>query len=109
MGYFKRKLANWVINSVLKGFDLAEVFQNLTPEQKEEYAMKSKIYIEDPFWKEFDTMIDQMAINKMGRESTNADEVMFGKMVLWFNFMRRNKIKEFSLYKKTEVREPEKW
>lgn len=96
MKTLKRKLINWVLNSVIKGFDFEEVLQNLDPAQKDKLALKAKEYVADDFWKDFDQMINNLALNKMGRESVNADDMMFSKMILWYHEMRRTKLKEIA-------------
>lgn len=103
-------LTNWVINSVLKGFTFDEVFEGLGQEEKDKLAMKAKDYLSDEFWTKFDKHIDNIALNKMGRGSVSADEMMFAKMVLWFNETRRTKLKEITNWKKPDYApEPKKW
>jgi len=110
MKKLKRLLINWVLNSVIKGFDFEEVWQNLDPEQKDKLALKAKEYVSDDFWKDFDQMINNLALNKMGRESVNADDMMFAKMILWYHEMRRTKLKEISNWAtKPAVPQNQKW
>jgi hypothetical protein len=109
MKYLKAKILNWVVNSQLKGFTMNELMDNLTSEQKEEFAIKSRAYLEDKFWTNFDNLMTNLALNKMGQGAVNQDEMMFAKMVLWFNSTRRAKMKEFATYEKPNITPQKKW
>lgn len=110
MKQWRAILSNWVVNSVLKGFDYEEVFQNLTQDEKDKLALKAKDYLNDEFMTKFDKMIENLALNKMGRGSVNQDEMMFAKMVLWYHETRRQKLKEIVGWEKKEVKsEDKKW
>jgi hypothetical protein len=106
----KSRLANWVVNSVLKGFTYEEVFEKLTQEDKNKLALKAKDYLADDFMAKFDKMIENLALNKMGRGSVSQDEMMFAKMVLWYHETRRTKLKEIVNWEKKETQwEDKKW
>lgn len=99
----KSRLTNWVVNSVLKGFTYEEVFENLTQDDKNKLALKAKEYLEDEFMTKFDKMIENLALNKMGKGASSQDEMMFAKMVLWYHETRRMKLKEIIGWEKKEV------
>lgn len=102
-------LANFVVNTVLKGFTYEEVFENLTPEMKDELAIKADAYVKDEFWVKFDRLIENLALNKMGKGATSQDEMMFAKMVMWYHETRRVKLKEIASWKSKDQTEPQKW
>lgn len=109
MKSYKAKLLNWVVNNVVKGFDYDEVWENLNQEQKDKLALKAKEYSTDEFWKGFDKMITNLALNKMGKESVNQDDMMFAKMVLWYHQMRQTKLKEIAGWESKPLPTNQKW
>lgn len=108
MKQWRAKLANWVVNNVLKGFNYEEVFENLTQEDKNRLALKAKDYLNDDFMVKFDKLIENLALNKMGKGSVNQDEMMFAKLVLWYHQTRRDKLKEIVNWEKKEVSSQDK-
>jgi len=95
MKYIKAKLTNWVLNSVIKGFDFEEIETKLTPEDKLRMGMKAKEYLADKDWIKFEKMLKNIALNKMGADSVNQNDMMFAKMILFFKQLRETKLKEW--------------
>jgi len=111
MKYLKLKLTNWVLNSVIKGFDYEEIDSKLSDEDKIRMGMKAKEYLADEDWIKFEKMLKNQALNKMGTESVNQTDMMFAKMVLFFKQLRETKLKEW-ISNAENIKEPEeekKW
>ena len=112
MKYIRRKLTNWVLNSVIKGFDFEEIETNLSNEDKLRLGLKAKDYLADKDWIKFEKMLKNIALNKMGAEATNQSDMMFAKMILFFKQLRETKLKEWVTIADNvpkEVKDKKKW
>lgn len=109
MNKLKVKLLTWVLKDLWKAITVEEVFTNLTPEQKENYALEAKQILEGKFYPEFLKLMEQLAISKMAREANTNAEMIFGKAVLWYVMTQRTKLKEFANYKPPVDGEAKKW
>jgi hypothetical protein len=109
MNKLKHILANWILAQVFKAPLIEEVFTELNPDKREEYALEAKQILESKFYIEFLRLMEQLAITKMARESNTATDMLFGKAMIYYVLTQRTKLKEFASYEKPKTGEPVKW
>ena len=109
MNKLKHILLNWLVKDIFKGITIEEVFTNLNPDQRADYATEAKLMLEGKFYPEFMKLMEQLAISKMAREANSNIEMLFGKAILFYVMTQRTKLKEFASYEKPREGEPNKW
>lgn len=105
----KHAFVNWGLSHILKAPMVEDLLEGLTPEDRSKHALAAKELLENETLQYTFKLMDQVAINKMARESNTSIEMLFGKALIFYVMTHKSKLKEMSNYKAPTTTEPKKW
>ncbi len=82
-----------------------EVFQDKDPETREKYAVDAQMMLDSKFYTEYINLLEQIAISKMSREANTSTDMLFGKALIFYASLQRQKMKEYAGYKRPKESE----
>jgi hypothetical protein len=102
------RIINWVLKEILKAVTIDKVFTNISSQDRADYSVKAQTYLGDKLFMDLLKDMERQATEMIAVKSTNTNEMLFGKAMLYTIDVQRKKLKELASYNKPEVKQ-NKW